>query len=104
MTGIMNIYTIFWEPTGYVSANYNSLIKRYFGDVGSSPLYKISNQYTQSGGAFPSNAVLTSSWVDPGAYPNSPLLDSQIQAEVTHAQTVNSWPSGIDNIFFVFTE
>jgi Ricin-type beta-trefoil lectin domain-like len=104
MAGTTNVYAIFWEPTGNVSANYNSLIKRYFGDVGGSSLYKISNQYTQTGGAFPSNALLAGSWVDPGAYPESPLLDSDIQNEVTHAQSVNNWSSNIDNVFFVFTE
>src|ERR1700737_4961378 len=41
MIGSANAYAIFWEPKGsFVSANYNSLIKRYFGDVGTSPLYK----------------------------------------------------------------
>src|SRR6266567_1278409 len=96
---------IFWEPTSNVSTNYNTLIKRYFGDVGSSPLYKINNQYTQTGNAFPSNAMLAGSWVDTIAYPNSPLLDSNIQAEVTRAQKNNNgWTSGINNIFFVFTE
>ncbi len=104
MAGTTNVYAIFWEPTNNVSANYNSLIKRYFGDVGGSPLYKVNNQYAQTGGTFPSNAVLAGSWVDTGAYPNSPLLDSQIQVEVTHAQAVNSWSSSIDNIFFVFTQ
>jgi len=104
MAGTTNVYAIFWEPTSNVSANYNSLIKRYFGDVGGSSLYKISNQYTQTGGAFPSNAVLKGSWVDTGAYPESPLLDSDIQNEVTHAQSINSWSSNIDNIFFVYTE
>ena len=105
MAGTTNVYAIFWEPTGNVSTNYNNLIKRYFGDVGSSPLYKVNNQYTQTGNAFPSNAVLAGSWVDTIAYPNSPLLDSNIQAEVTRAQKNNNgWTSGINNIFFVFTE
>ncbi len=72
MTGTTNVYAIFWEPGGNVSANYNSLIKRYFGDIGGSPLYQIANQYTQSGGGFPSNAVLAGSWVDSGAYTRNP--------------------------------
>jgi hypothetical protein len=107
MAGTTNVYAIFWEPpSSSVSANYNSLIKRYFGDVGSSPLYKVNNQYTQTGGAFPTNAVLAGTLVDTtSAYPESPLLDSDIQNEVTHAQTVNtSWLSGIDSVFFVFIE
>src|SRR6266852_2124859 len=71
MTGTANAYAIFWEPGGNVSANYNSLIKRYFGDIGGSPLYQTANQYTQTGGAFPSNAVLAGSWVDSQAYPET---------------------------------
>ncbi|HLJ36600.1 MAG TPA: hypothetical protein VKU38_23285 [Ktedonobacteraceae bacterium] len=103
MTGTTNAYAIFWEPGNNVSANYNSLIKRYFGDVGGSQLYQINNQYTQTGGGFPSNAVLAGSWVDSQAYPETPVLDSDLQNEVTHAQQVNGWKSSIDNIFFVFT-
>jgi hypothetical protein len=35
MTGTANAYAIFWEPKGsFVSAKYNSLITRYFGDIG----------------------------------------------------------------------
>src|SRR5437588_9524486 len=104
MAGTANAYAIFWEPTGsYVSSTYNGLILRYFGDVGSSRLYHNNTQYTQSGGGFPSNAVLASSWVDTAAYPRSTLSDAQVQGEVTHAQAVNHWSSSIHNIFFVFT-
>ena len=103
MTGTANAYAIFWEPGGNVSANYNSLIKRYFGDIGGSPLYQTANQYTQSGGGFPSNSVLAGSWVDTQAYPESPVLDSDLQNEVTHAQQANGWKSSNNNIFFVFT-
>ena len=104
MAGTAHVYAIFWEPTGNVSANYNSLIERYFNDVGGSLLYKNNNQYTQSGGGFPLNAVLAGSWVDPTTYPESPLLDSDIENEVTHAQSTKGWSSNIDNVFFVFTE
>ncbi len=106
MANTTNVYAIFWEPpSSSVSAKYNTLIERYFGDVGVSPLYKINNQYTQTDTTFPSNAVLKGSWVDTGAYPHpSPLLDLDIQNEVTLAQSVNSWSSNIDNVFFVFTE
>lgn len=104
MGGTTNVYAIFWEPTGNVSANYNSLILRYFGDVGGSPLYNNNTQYTDSSGNVPSNTVLAGSWVDNSAYPESPLLDSDIQNEVTNAQNANGWSSSIGNIFFVFTE
>jgi Ricin-type beta-trefoil lectin domain-like len=108
MAGTMNVFPIFWEPTGNVSANYNYLIERYFGDVGGSPLYNINKQYTQNGNPlfFPTNADIFSWLVDTTSpYPRpGPLLDSDIQTEVTHAQTVQGWPSNIDNVFVVFTE
>lgn len=103
MAGTTHVFAIFWEPGNNVASGYNNLISQYFGDIGGSPLYAITNQYTQTGGAFPSNAVLSGSFVDPGAYPESPLLDSDIQNEVSHAQQVNGWQSSINNIFFVFT-
>ena len=104
MVNTAKAYAIFWEPSGsYVSATYNSLILRYFGDVGGSSLYRNNTQYKQSSGAFPSNAQLAASWVDTAAYPGNPVSDAQIQREVTHAQSVNHWSSSIDNIFFVFT-
>ena len=104
MGGTTNAYAIFWEPTGSVSANYNSLILRYFGDVGGTSLYNNNTQYSDSGGNVPSNTVLAGSWVDTSAYPESPLLDSDIQNEVSNAQSANGWSSSIDNVFFVFTE
>jgi len=58
MAGTTNIYAIFWEPTGQVSANYHALIERYFTDVGSSPLYQNNTQYTQSSGGSPTNSRL----------------------------------------------
>lgn len=41
---------------------------------------------------------------DTQAYPESPLLDIDMQHEVTRAQSVNGWSSSINNIFFVFTQ
>ena len=104
MVGTTNAYAIFWEPTGsFVSANYNSLLKRYLGDIGPSKLYHNDIQYTQNGGGAPTNAVFAGSWVDKAAYPGNPISDAQVRQEVTHAQNVNHWSSSIDNIFFVFT-
>ena len=104
MVGTTNAYAIFWEPNGQVSANYHSLIERYFNDVGASSLYQNNNQYTQSDGGFSYGSHLAATWVDNGGYPNSPLLDADIQNEVSHAMSVNGWNSSIDNVFFVFTQ
>ena len=104
MTGTANVFAIYWEPTGSVQANYNSLINRYFGDVNGQGLYNNNKQYTQSGGGAATGTRLAGTWVDNSAYPESPLLDSDIQNEVSNAQSVNGWSSSIDNIFFVFLE
>ncbi len=104
MTGTANAYAIFWEPTGNVEANYNSLIQQYFGDIGGSSLYHNNIQYTNSSGGYPSNAAFAGSWVDTTAYPRSPLLDSDIQHEVSRALSSKGWKASSNNIFFVFTQ
>ncbi len=104
MGGTTAVYAIFWEPTGSVSANYNSLIQRYFNDVGGTPLYHNNTQYTDANGNVPTNSFLAGSWVDTSAYPESPLLDSDIQNEVTNALNTNGWTPSINTIFFVFLE
>jgi len=104
MGSTAHAYAIFWEPTGNVSTNYHTLIERYFGDVGGSKLYHNNTQYKDSNGNIPSAANLAGTWVDNGAYPEDPLLDIDIQNEVSRAQSVNNWSSSIDNIFFVFLQ
>lgn len=104
MTGTTNVYAIYWEPTGNVSGNYHSLINRYFGDVNGQGLYNNNKQYTQSGGGAATSTRLAGTWVDNSSFPESPLLDSDIQNEVSFAQSVNGWSSSIHNIFFVFLE
>lgn len=104
MAGTTTVYAIFWEPTGNVSARYNHLIKRYFNDVGGSPLYRIARQYKQADGGYPAGAYLAGAWTDTRAYRANPLLDSDIQQEVTRAQHVNGWHPNLHTLFFVFTE
>src|SRR5436189_5917121 len=101
MYATANVYAIFWEPTGRVQSNYNSLIQRYFGDVNGSGLYHNNTQYHDSASRYPSAEHLSASWVDTSASPRSPLLDSHIQDEVTHAQRAKAWSSSIHNIFFL---
>jgi len=104
MVGTATAYAIFWEPTGsFVSSRYNSLILQYFADIGGSKLYRNDTQYKNSANIAPSGAVLGGSWVDTNAYPSGTLSDTQIQAEVTHAQSVKGWSSSLNNVFFVFT-
>jgi hypothetical protein len=114
-------YAIFWEPpllqTGaptHVSPNYNSLIQRYFGDVGGSGLYKNNTQYYQGNHKFIKNkSSLGDSYVDTSAYPasgcNDPatpgncLSDAQIRAEVKKVIALKGWKAKITNMFYVFT-
>jgi len=103
MTGTANAYAIFWEPGNNVESNYNSLIQRYFGDIGGSSLYHNNIQYTNSSGGYASNATFAGSWVDTRSYTRSPLLDSDIQGEVSHALSSKGWRASSSNIFFVFT-
>ncbi|MFL5624120.1 MAG: hypothetical protein ACJ788_00815 [Ktedonobacteraceae bacterium] len=104
MGGTTQAYAIFWEPTGStVSAKYNSLILRYFADVGGSGLYHNNAQYKDSQGHTPSGAVLSGSWVDTASYPSSKLSDSQIRQEVSRAMKVKGWTASIHHVFFVFT-
>ena len=104
MAGTAHAYAIFWEPGGNVASNYNSLIERYFGDIGGSSLYHINTQYTNSSHGFASNAVFAGAWVDTHAYPESPLLDSDLQHEVSRALKSRGWKSGLHNVFFVYTQ
>lgn len=103
-TGTANIFTIFWQPTNNVSSKYHSLLNQFYGDIGSSGLYHNNIQYTQTGGAHPTGARLAGTFTDTRAYPESPLLDSDIQAEVSHAQSVNGWTSAVGNLFVVFLQ
>ncbi len=114
-------YAIFWEPpklqdgmTTSVSAHYNSLLQQYFGDIGGSALYNVASQYYDNrSGHIVNSATFGGAWVDTTSYPASGCIDSatpagcltdvQIQAEVTRAMNVNSWTSGLNHIFFVFT-
>lgn len=104
MAGTAHNYLIFWEPSGStVTPKYNQLIKKYFQSVGSSGLYKNNQQYANSNGQAPLNAVLAGTFTDKASYPANPMTDTQVQAEVTHAMSVKHWTTSINNIFYVFT-
>lgn len=101
---VMKVHAIFWEPKGaFVSSRYNSLILRYFNDVGASGLYHNNTQYRDTRGNVPSQAQLAGSWIDTAAYPAKRLSNRQIQAEITHAMKVNRWRANLNNVFFIFT-
>ena len=109
MTGTMNVYAIFWEPQGWaVDPQYNGLLMQYYNDVGGSSLYKLMNQYTQTGGGAPTSAILAGSWVDQDLYPGSgnprpAPTQQQIVMEIQTAMQTNAWQAGPSTYFAVYT-
>ncbi|MBV9292876.1 MAG: hypothetical protein JO222_10550 [Frankiales bacterium] len=98
-------YVVFWEPTGStVSPNYNSLITRYFNDIGGSSLYGVATQYYQGSNQqhIVNSAQLGGTWVDTSAYPSSSLSDADIQNEARKAIHANGWTEGLNSQVFVF--
>ncbi|MDQ2752556.1 MAG: PQQ-binding-like beta-propeller repeat protein [Bacteroidota bacterium] len=121
-------YGIFWEP-GYlpdgtptsVSANYNSLLKRYFTDIGSSGLYNIATQYYDNyTGHINKSSSLGGTWLDTQGYPASDcpvslnsaphgcMMDADIQKEIVFDMSINNWsgdnPNGpLSHLFVVYT-
>jgi eukaryotic-like serine/threonine-protein kinase len=113
-------YAIFWEPatlqdssSTHVSATYNSLISRYFNDIGGSGLYGNNTQYHDTGNHILNNSTLGGTWIDTSTYPASTcsdsatpsncLVDTDIETEVQRAMTVKGWTGGINHMFYVFT-
>jgi len=105
IAGEMQVYAIFWEPSGsFVSSKFNMLIRRYFRDVGDSGMYANLQQYTNSTGQAPTGAELAGTFVDRSPYPSTPVLqDSDIRNEVEHVMSMKGWTPGIIHVFFVYT-
>ncbi|HET6909324.1 MAG TPA: hypothetical protein VFH54_08310 [Mycobacteriales bacterium] len=98
-------YVVFWEPTGStVSSTYNSLLTRFFNDIGGSTLYGVATQYYQGSNQqhIVNSSRLGGTWIDTSAYPSSSLTDADIQNEATKAITANGWTRGIGSQVFVF--
>ena len=110
-----NIYLIFWLPAGQHfepsgnDTNFESLITRYFNDIGGSQFYSLLEQYPDSVDGSPSTAVhLAGAYIDSSPYPKAgtqadPLIGQNIFNEVQKYIASGSLPVGIDNEFYVFT-
>lgn len=106
-------YTIYWVPSGYtVASGYQSLINRYFGDIGGSTFYNIVTQYYQNATTpqfIQNSASLAGTILDTSPYPGgrgtaaNPLTDADIQAEVAKIATAQGWVGNTTNMFFVYT-
>jgi hypothetical protein len=116
-------YVIFWLPSGYhfdtptidqnypnaSDQNYEALVVQFLRDLSNTAYYSMVQQYTDRSGAPGFVTSFGGSWTDTSPYPNSegtranPLLDSDLQAEVTKAMNTNGWPAGNGSAFFVLT-
>ncbi|MGI0081075.1 MAG: hypothetical protein ACRECH_15810, partial [Nitrososphaerales archaeon] len=108
----------FWEPPGYSfdnntidpsaanpsDATYENLITRYFNDVCSDThFYNILQQYKDYTGKGPGSCSYYNSIVDTRAFPELPLSEGDIQAEVQAAMNYFGLNAKGDTEVFVFT-
>jgi hypothetical protein len=125
MRGPTAVVPIFWEPPhlqgGQVPPDltaYNTLIQRFFGDVGGHGMYDVLSQYyEQTPGRHyivNSSGVLTAVVDNTTLYPaagsacslnslTNCVTDAQIQAEIASVITNNSLPTGFSTLYVVFT-
>lgn len=104
LIGLINVYLIFWEPTGNVSPQYNQLIEDFFTVVGNTPLYRSLSQYSDAAGRRPTGSRLAGTWIDRQPFPKIPVPGAAIEDEIRHAQSVKGWSSNLQNFFLVFNE
>ncbi len=109
------VYAIFWLPPGYhyepsgSDAIFESLIARYFSDVGGSNLTQLLVQYPDEINASPtSNVIFGGDFVDTSPYPHAgttaaPLLGQDVTNEIDKVISSGSLPQGVDDSYFVFT-
>jgi hypothetical protein len=107
-------YTIFWAPPPHsIPASYQTLVNRWFDDVGGSLLLNVAGQYFQLDppnfpfATVPNVSALGGTWLDTGnPYPHAgtaadPLLDADIEAEVQRAIIAMAWPNGGNDAEFL---
>jgi hypothetical protein len=113
------VYAIYWIPAGYtVSANYVSLINRFFSDVSAdngkqTNVYYASTQYSDNvNGKILYNSTFGGSVTDTNPLPangcvDAPLTvcltDAQIQAEIVNVAAAQGWATNPTTEFFMFT-
>ncbi|HLZ20501.1 MAG TPA: hypothetical protein VKQ30_00040 [Ktedonobacterales bacterium] len=107
-------YVIFWLPPGFAfepggnNGRFESLVKRYFRDVGGTPFFALLTQYWDKNGPISGAANLGGAYVDTTPYLHAgtradPLYDSDIQAAINRSIQVNGWTDDLAHEFFVIT-
>jgi IPT/TIG domain len=112
-------YAIYWVPAGYsVSANYKTLIDRYFTDVAAASgqttnVYSVETQYYDGTGPIAYSSTFGGSVIDTNPFPANGctpygglpkcLSDSQIVAEINSVVAAMGWAKNGQTEFFMFT-
>lgn len=111
-------YAIYWVPGGYsVSAQYESLIDRYFQDVAAaggsaSNVYSAATQYYDSTASIRYASTFGGAYVDTHAFPASGcndgvsavcLTDEQLRSEIQRVIGVKGWHEGGTSMVFLLT-
>jgi len=124
MQSPLDVYLIYWLPAGVAFdtsvsdgvGNLQVLTSQFYNDLPASTYLNIATQYPENCGSnkcvLQSGAggvVISGSWFDSAPYPrgsgtqSNPLLDSDVQNQITSAIVTNNWPVGANSIFVVIT-
>ena len=98
-------YAIFWEPSGHASApGYQSLITRFFNDVGGSALFNTTTQYYQDLGSGQQSIQNFSTFggaiIDTTPFPAGGVTDADLQS-IVKKYAGHGYP--LDAEYFVYT-
>ena len=112
-------YAIYWIPAGYsVSANYKTLIDRYYTDVAAASgantnVYSVETQYSDTTGPIAYSSTFGGSTTDTTPFPANAyvscggpskcLSDAQLQTEINSVIAAKGWVKNLTTEFFIFT-
>jgi hypothetical protein len=112
-------YAVYWQPPGYsFSANYKTLINRYFADVAAASgattnVYSVETQYYDTTGPIAYSSTFGGSVTDTRQFPANAyvscggpakcLSDAQIQSELQTVIGLQGWTENLTTQFFMFT-
>jgi hypothetical protein len=109
------------QTCGVSCTDYEAAIDRYFTDVAhdsgtTSNIYSVATQYSDTTGPIAYTSTFAGSTVDTKAYPANGcndtlsgagdthcLTDAQLAAEIKRVVAAEGWPTGTENLYFIFT-
>lgn len=110
----LTAYLIFWLPKGRTfepggsDKRFESLMARYFKDLGGTSFYDILTQYWDYQGPVSASVSVGGTYLDTAAYPHAgtqsdPLSGSDIEAEISRVVATKKWSGSGDAVYFLFT-